>query len=189
MRKEWKIVIGIIVVLALPVAMCVICLGASSLISFYRTDKKTESPACLPLPTSFSESDLVGTWTGYYFGHIDKLIIQADGTYKQIYSGDYINFESDWQKWYIEYDKYGYLRLHLAGMRRCDGLESECNDPGGGLPSSRTVVNPCPSGEVILDDEVILFVTGTTSDVPLGILLRQARLAGSDWTYTFNLEK
>ena len=85
MRKEWKIVIGIIVVLALPVAMCVICLGASSLISFYRTDKKTESPACLPLPTSFSESDLVGTWTGYYFGHIDKLIIQADGTYKQIY--------------------------------------------------------------------------------------------------------
>ena len=189
MKKEWKIIIGIATVLVLPIVMCVMCLGISSLISFYRTEQEAKIPACPPLPTSFTESDLVGTWIGNYFGNIDKLIIRADGTYKQVYSGDYVNFESDWQKWYIEYDKDGFVRLHLEGMRRCDGLDSECNDPGGGLPSGTIAVNPCLPGEVVLNDEVILFVTGSLSDVPLGIMFQQARLAGSDWTYTFRLEK
>src|SRR6266487_3959444 len=121
MKKEWKIIIGIAAVLISPVAMCVICLGTSSLISFYRTEQEAKIPACPPLPSSFTESDLVGTWIGKYFQSTDKLIIHADGTYKQIYSSDPpINFGSDWQKWYVEYDKDGYVRLHLAGMRRCD---------------------------------------------------------------------
>jgi hypothetical protein len=186
MKKEWKIVIGITTVL---IFTCVMCLCISSLISFYRTEKEAKTPACPPLPKNFTESELVGTWIGNYFGNVDKLTIRADGTYKQNYSGDYINFESDWQKWHVEYDKDGYARLHLAGMRRCDGLDSECNDPGGGLPSDSPAVNPCTPEWIALNDEVILFVTGTTSDAPLGIILRQARLAGSDWTYTFRLEK
>ena len=70
-------------------------------------------------------------------------------------------------------------------MRRCDGLDSECNDLGGGLPSDSRAINPCAPGYVTLDDEVILFVTGATIDVPRGIILRQAKLAGSDWTYSF----
>jgi hypothetical protein len=186
MKKEWKITIGVAIVLILS---CVICLCISSLISFYRTEKEAKIPTCPPLPPNFTESNLVGTWIGNYFGNIDKLIIRADGTYQQIYSGDYVNFESDWHKWNVEYDKDGYVRLHLAGMRRCDGLDSECNDPGGGLPSDSQAVNPCTPEWVTLDDEVILFVTGTTSNVPLGIMLQQAKLAGSDWTYTFRLEK
>ncbi len=187
MTKEWKIAIGIVTVLIMP---CIICLCVPSLISFYSSNEKVEAPSCPLLPKDFSESDLVGTWIGEYFGSIDKLVIRSDGTYKQIYSSaPPINFESDWQKWYLEQDADGYTRLHLAGMRRCDGLDSECNDPGGGLPSDSRAINPCASGYITLNDEVILFVTGTTSDVPLGIILRQAKLAGSDWTYTFRLEK
>ena len=185
MTKELKITIGVAIVL---VIFCIMCLSFSSFVSFYN-NQKAKIPACPPLPKNFTESDLVGTWTGDFDGNIDKLIIRADGTYKQIYSSDFLNFESDWQKWHTEYDTDGYLRLHLAGMRRCDGVDSECNDPGGGLPNDSSVVNPCTPEWITLDDEVILFVTGSTKDVPKGIKLRQARLAGSDWTYWFSLEK
>jgi hypothetical protein len=166
------------------------CLCISSFLSFYSANEKAEAPACPPLPKDFTESDLIGTWIGNYFGSIDKLKIRADGTYKQIYSSEPpINFESDWQKWHIEYDNSGYVRLHLAGMRRCDGTDTECNDPGGGLPTDSPAVNPCTPEWLKFDDEVILFVAGTTKNVPKGIVLRQARLAGSDWTYSFSLEK
>jgi hypothetical protein len=74
-------------------------------------------------------------------------------------------------------------------MRRCDDLDSVCNDPGGGLPNNLPAINPCKYEYLSLDDEVILFVTGYTRDAPLGIVLRQARISGSDWTYGFKLEK
>src|SRR5258706_14898634 len=100
MTKEWKIAIGIVTVLIMP---CIICLCVPSLISFYSPNEKVEALSCPLLPKDFSESDLVGTWIGEYFGSIDKLVIRADGTYKQIYSSaPPINFESDWQKWYLE---------------------------------------------------------------------------------------
>ena len=173
------------------ITICVLCICVLAFANFYRNSQKAKAPACPPLPQNFTESDLVGTWIGKYFESTDRLIIRADGTYKQIYSSDPpIYFESDWQKWYIENDPDGYIRLHLEGMRRCDGLYSECNDPGGGLPSQTLVINPCTETSMTYpNNEIIVFVTGSLSDVPRGIMFQQASFAGSDWSYTFRLEE
>ncbi len=189
MKKEWTIITGLVIGLAIS---CIMCLGIFYFLSFYPGgNQKAEVSACPSLPKDFTESDLVGTWVGKYFQSTDKLIIREDGTYQQIYSSDPPrNFESEWQKWYTEYDSSGYLRLHLVGMRRCDGLNSECNNPGGGLPPGTEVFNPCTETSMFYpQNEVIVFVTGSLSDVPRGIMFQQATLVGSDWSYTFRLEK
>jgi len=175
MKKEWKIIIGIAIGL---ITLCTMCICVSSFISFYSDNQKVEASACPPLPKDFTEPDLVGTWVGKYFESTDKLIIREDETYKQIYSSaPPINFESDWQKWYIEYDPDGYIRLHLVGMRRCDGLDDECNNPGGGLPPQTLVINPCTKTSMTYPNgEIIIFVTGSLSDVPRGIMFQQASL-------------
>jgi len=151
------------------------------------TETKAVS-ACIPLPESFRESDLIGTWIGKYFGNVDKLVIRADGMYKQIFSSDSLNFESEWQTWSFEYTPNGFGRLHLHGMRRCDDTDSICNNPGGGLPLGEVAINPCESEYISYQGEVILFVTGSTNNVPKGIVLWQARLAGSDWTWGYQLQ-
>ena len=157
------------------------------------TGNAEETSVCSRLPEGFSEADLTGTWVGDYFGNIDTLIIQEDHKYKQIYKSytpGYLNFESEWQNWWLEKEMDGYALLHLYGMRRCDGLEEECNDLGGGLPGGSPVINPCEYGYVDFPgNEIILYVTGAKGDVPRGILLRQARLAGSDWTFSFRFQK
>ncbi len=61
---------------------------------------------CPPLPETFQESDLIGTW--FFFGTgnggVVTITLRADGTYKQIY--DYpltgYHYEGDWKKWEIE---------------------------------------------------------------------------------------
>jgi hypothetical protein len=148
------------------------------------------SPACRPLPSDFTEGDLVGTWIAEYRGGlgIDLLIIDQGGLYKQIYSSEIINFESDWLKWSLEYDPEGYAILHLTGMRRCDDFEFICNDPGGGLPDGEIAINQCKGGYLTYSDEVILFVTGVPK-FSRGIELQHARLAGSEWSYGFRLEE
>lgn len=172
---------GLVVMCCCFIALRNILLGNNDII---------ETKSCPPLPDNFSKDYLVGTWIGRYFESTERLMVKEDGTYKQLYSNDFFNFESDWQKWYIEHDPSGYIRLHMIGMRRCDGLESECNDPGGGLPKGTLVINPCENTSMIYpDDEIILFVTGSYSDVPRGIMIQQAALAGSDWSYTFRLEE
>lgn len=180
----------VIVIILMGGALCC-CLGILGFTFVNQKAEKVEDTSICPtLPKNFTEADLIGTWVGKYFGDTDTLTIRADSTYKQIYSANKsIKFQSDWQKWYIEHDSYGYVRLHLAGAHRCDGLDSECNNPGGGLPSGSRAINPCqPESSLFLNHEVILFVTGTTGDAPRGIILQQGTLAGSDWTYSFQLD-
>ena len=152
-----------------------------------------EAPACPALPSDFQETDLVGTWVGVYFGNTDRLVIRDDGTYKQVfqfYQDELPSFETEWNNWYLERNSHGDVELHLIGMRRCDGTDSECNNPGGGLPDNTPVANPCQQAWVQYPaGQVILFVTGSDGDVPRGIVFRAGRLAGSDWSYTYELEK
>jgi hypothetical protein len=145
---------------------------------------------CPPLPDSFTSSDLVGTWKAEYFGGLatDLLIIREDGTYKQIYQSDPLGFESDWQPWWLDRDSEGYALLHLEGMRRCDDLETICNNPGGGLPSGELAINICKDEYIAYSGEVVLFVFASPLR-PRGLELFHARLAGSDWTYSFALEQ
>lgn len=183
--KNPILILGITIFTGVLTTCCCLSVFANKLV-----DDKNNGLACPPIPESFKEADLVGSWIGRYFENKEKLIIREDGTYQQIFSNEFLNFESEWKKWFIEYDSHGYVRLHMVGMRRCDGIESECNDPGGGLPRDTLVINPCDNLSMTYpDDEIILFVTGSTSDVPRGIMFQQATFAGSDWKYTFRLEE
>lgn len=180
----------------LVVLGAIILLGLAGVAMYWFSSYLTRSSAtpqstltCLPLPQDFKESDLVGTWVGRYFGNVDKLILQANGTYKQSFSSSSLSFESGWQKWHIEYEAQGYALLHLVGLRRCDDTDTICNSPGGGLPAGEVAINPCEPGYISYTGEVILFITGYSSDVPRGIVLRQAKLAGSDWSWGYQLQK
>jgi hypothetical protein len=180
--------------ITLRITILLIGVLISACSSQYNQTQAQETQAghvCPPLPNNFSETDLVGVWIAEYFGGLatDRLIIRDDGFFTQVYSSQPRNFESDWNKWWIEYNPSGYALLHLEGMRRCDDIESICNNPGGGLPRDEYAINQCDQEYLYYENEVVLLVTGYEKNVPRGIVLRQARLAGSDWTYHFRLDE
>jgi hypothetical protein len=175
-----------VAVATLSGAMVLACAVLSGQIS----GETTQGPACSPLPEGFRQDDLVGRWVAEYHGglDVDRLIIREDGLYRQVFSGSVLSFESDWLQWWLEYDPDGYGLLHLSGMRRCDGIESTCDDPGGGLPPGILAVNQCRQEYMFYSDEVILLVTGA-ADLPRGIELQHARMAGAGYYYTFRLDE
>jgi hypothetical protein len=82
-------------------------------------------PLCAEAPFSpphsdFGEQDLVGTWQTQYGRRIDTLTLRSDGTFKQVYSdptkGDY-QYETAWNRWWLEHFADGRVRLHLEGAR------------------------------------------------------------------------
>lgn len=79
-----------------------------------------EQPYSNP-PATFQDADLVGVWEAHYmeWGQ-DKLILKADGTFKQIYQDctleGYI-YETPWNDWSVEYFPDGRVRLHMEGAR------------------------------------------------------------------------
>jgi hypothetical protein len=82
-----------------------------------------EAPYSNP-PTTLQESDLAGTWQTHHdqIG-VDRLIINADGTFKQIYEERmaYVvrvySYETPWNDWWLERFPDGRVRLHLEGAR------------------------------------------------------------------------
>jgi hypothetical protein len=158
-----------------------------------QTDEATKTYSCPALPQTFKEADLAGIWVASYsLNDRDILTLKVDGTYKQIYDDPDAGqrYESDWQEWWIETRESGYLRLHLKGMRRCDGVTSICEREGGGIdPQLLWAIDYCENEVVEMPDEVILIVTGSKDDPPRGIILRQTRLAGSEWTWSFRLQE
>lgn len=153
-----------------------------------------DAAPCIRVPEGFRESDLVGTWIGSEFGHVDTLVIRADGTYQQVYTGNpefenTAKFISPWNRWTLEYRPNGSIWLHLRGMRRCDSVESICNNPGGGLPDGSVAYFPCEPGDVAEIGEVLLMVAGTRGDAPRGIVLYHAKLAGSEWYWGYRLQE
>jgi hypothetical protein len=153
----------------------------------------TKMYACPALPQTFKETDLIGTWvTSYSLNDQDILILREDGIYQQIYDDPDAGqrYESDWHEWWIERRESGYLRLHLEGMRRAGEIESIFNREGGGIdPELFTAIDYCENKVVEMPDEIVLIVTGSKDDVPRGIILRQTRLAGSEWTWSFRLQE
>jgi len=148
---------------------------------------------CPSIPSTFKISDLTGIWVASYTGDdVDTLIIKEDGTYKQTYddplAGQY--YESAWQKWTIEYRNSGYLRLHLKGMRRFGELSIISDREGGGIdPNMFTAIDYCENTDIQMPDEIVLIVTGTEKNVPKNVILRQTRLAGDEWTWSFSAKE
>ena len=153
----------------------------------------TKMYACPTLPPTFKETDLIGTWvTSYSLDDQDILTLKEDGIYQQIYDDPDAGqrYESDWQEWWIERRESGYIRLHLNGMRRAGEIEFIFNREGGGIdPDLFTAIDYCENEVVEMPDEIVLIVTGSKDDVPRGIILRQTRLAGSEWTWSFRLQE
>jgi hypothetical protein len=148
--------------------------------------------SCPTLPSTFKEADLVGIWVASYsLNDKDTLVLKENGTYKQTYddpdAGQW--YESDWQEWWLEQRESGYFRLHLKGMRRAGEIESIFNREGGGIdPEIFTAIDYCENEVVEMPEEIVLIVTGTKDEAPHGIILRQTRLAGSEWTWSFRME-
>jgi hypothetical protein len=77
-----------------------------------------------PPPSTFQDSDLVGTWetryTGWPAGDIDRLTFREDGTFRQVYQNfrlkDYV-YETQWSEWWLERFPDGRVRVHLQGAR------------------------------------------------------------------------
>ncbi len=101
--------------------------------------QKEYAPRCKPPVGGFSEANLVGTWVARIPTHSDTLIIKADGTYKQIIHIEFtklptIDYESDWQRWHLEYSKGTIPYLHLSGYAFCgmnDAIPCARRDGGG----------------------------------------------------------
>jgi hypothetical protein len=152
----------------------------------------SEKSSCPVLPSTFKESDLIGTWVASYSLHDkDILIIKDEGVYKQVYdSPDVgIHYESNWQEWWSEQRESGYIRLHLKGMRRAGEVDSIFNREGGGIdPELVWAIDYCEGQEVTMPDEIVLIVTWVKYDTPRDIILRQTRLAGAESTNSFHLE-
>ena len=147
---------------------------------------------CSPLPETFQESDLVGTWQSRYYPGVvtDTLILREDGTYRQIYDNERTgeHHTSPWYRWYVEHRPSGGLYLHLGGMRYCLGTNEVCRRQAGG-GGDGPYYEPCED-RLIWDmgNEVILTVRGSeesrlpgTESAPRGILLWHARFSSDVW--------
>ncbi len=192
------LLVGLLITLVLVAICCAVFV-------WYFLREIPEEPIdvrCPPLPETFKESDLIGTWVASYIIYsTDTLFIRENGTYKQVFEDNdpetnyHYHYESDWQEWWIEYRESGYLRLHLKGMRRFDSGDSEIfNRVNGGLgPEDPWAIDTCEYVKVPMQDEVVLIVTGVSerakNTTPRGIELRHARLAGSDWYWSFRLQE
>ena len=96
-----------------------------------------QGPHCDPPRGSFSKADLVGTWIAGTPDQRDTLVIQADGTYKQIIHIEFAelpptDYESSWQTWWLEDNDSNVPVLHLEGWRMCGyNPDRSCDTPGG----------------------------------------------------------
>ena len=115
------------------------------------------------------ERELVGTWQVGFLGDSDTLILRDDHTYRQTIhrsgAGYYgaVNYQSDWQPWWIQYRSNGIPYLHLEGMRLC-GIERErsCTKPSG------SGYDFCSEKYVPMENEGILLILwrSPTTDPP-----------------------
>jgi len=133
---------------------------------------ENQGHSCAPPPEGFSDIDLVGTWIAGTPSQRDTLTIRADGTYKQSVHIEYatkptVDFESDWQNWWLEYTDNNIVVLHLVGWRMCGyDLGIGCDVSGG------SGIHMC---EVNYEDnpgEGVLYVMGEseiTLTLPLGL--------------------
>jgi hypothetical protein len=149
------------------------------------------------LDEDFSEKDLYGTWTANFYPdpkRSDTLIITENGTYQQRihlehYDTGPTDIETEWNRWWLEYDGPGYGYLFLEGMVGCAANPSlDCNWINDG---TRMIADYCegrwlkPSVGV-----TILIVEGLPEDSELiserkFLISYPLGFEASPWTYIF----
>lgn len=179
MRKEIKTLFIFISSIA---SICIIAGGILSIKS-YVFPQSDQTQGCSPAPIAISEKNLIGTWMAGVPDHSDTLIIKSDGTYKQIVSiifanGQTIEYESDWQDWYLEFSNNSITYIHLKNYAFC-GVNDEisCNVRNGGGHDF------CEDEHITMDGEGILLVLAT----PSGAYINLHYPFGVDNSYTYSL--
>jgi hypothetical protein len=148
---------------------------------------------CTPLPETFQETDLIGTWQAAYTaaGTTEEVTLRVDGTYQQVYQrSDGYHFETLWQQWWLEYRPSGGIYLHLDGMHYCRLTGEVCAMPDGG-GRDRLFHDTCEGRLLEMRNEVVLALVGTKGTrhpsiigAPRGIALMHM-LPASDTTSSF----
>lgn len=90
--------------------------------------------SCIPNKEGASVLDFVGTWIArrsIYPEVTDKLIIRANGTYKQIIHIEISenDYESEWLSWRISYNDRGIMYLYMEGYTLCGYYRTESCEP------------------------------------------------------------
>ncbi len=154
-KKLAWIFIGVL--LSLCIISCII-----HFISLMIIEQRNLSSRCSPPIKNPENKDLEGTWVAGVPKHNDTLIIRSDGTYKQIVHVEFtdqspIDYESDWQPWYITYSQDNIPYIHLKRFRFC-GMNSEisCKEENGGG------YDFCEDKMIYMKGEGILIVLETT---------------------------
>lgn len=158
---------------------------------------KDEDYRCPPPPEGFSEMDLVGTWEAISYVvpedsdtiKSDTIIIRADGKYKQIIHmvAPVLNYESEWQRWWLEYSEIGVVYLHLEGMNLCaaePGLSSCANvsrESGGWIDF-------CRNETTFFNNEGVLIVPGSSDISGNSIQSGELVLFSQSSTYVWKYE-
>ena len=121
MRMRGTVAASILAALGLLGAVA--CTGGCLALPFLPQD-----PACREAPYSnppgdLEDTDLVGTWATRYDGPTDCLIINADGTFRQVYEERiagvlrlYLH-ETSLNPWWVERFPDGRIRVHFEGAR------------------------------------------------------------------------
>jgi len=175
--------IALLITALLIASACVSCVSGTSETGVWR---------CPPLPETFQESDLIGTWQGEYGASTDTLIIR-ERVYKQIYirHTDSYRYESPWNRWWLERQPSGGLYLHLEGMHRCDQIDELCYQEGGG-GGDWAYWDFCADRRVEMPGEVVLMVTGVpegNSSAPRGIWLWHMAPSRESGAFHFTLRE
>ncbi len=182
-----------LILTAIGIVGCCVILGVIGLLFFssFLGENGRANKCTLP-PTNFSEQDLVGTWWAGYESepkHSDTLIIRDDGTYKQIIHLDVpmVDYESDWQSWWLEYHESGIPYLHLEGMSFCAmNPNFDCGHPTG----KQYPYDFCEDRTIAVENEGVLIVIGyTQSAVPPFSGVNLWFPLGSENTWVYSIQE
>lgn len=156
--------------------LLVLLIGVASSCDLLPTPEKL----CDNPPSDFREADLVGTWEVEYGNQgIDRLVIKADGTFKQTYR-DYGEqgyvYETSWNEWRVKRFSDGRVRLFLEGARYYDAgiTTAEYLEVG-----ASACWDPFVEKFVSMERRLVLNVRAC-DDVPGGLILKHMRSHSSD---------
>lgn len=116
------------------IGCCLFYVGTVLLRSY--PQKENPQDYCKSLSNNINSETLQGTWIAE--SGFDKILIQPDNTYIQIYNDPIaqISFQTESNKWKIK-NTDGITYLYLDNMHKCDASESVCIlENGGGGNSS-----------------------------------------------------
>lgn len=184
-----------------PIFALLLIIGIILLVYCYRilydsfSNEENLAGICPLVPKWLSKEDIVGIWFAkdYASGTTDTLVFREDGRYKQIinFKGTaWVDFESDWSLWRLEFGSKGIPYLYMKDFRICAANSYyDCNWVNDGSIGWSDCCNDRPT-KPILSEGVLTVLgppmywtpTASMSDISL-TLFRGCE--SSAWSYKY----